>query len=742
MSAATPPTVAAITRSEEGLGALQLWQSARKHWLMVLAVAGSVALGTTLFSLGQKRQYRALATVLIDPNPPRPLGKDVEKVVDYNAYWSNKEYYSTQIEIIQSRQIAMATVERLGLNRNRAFIEDLPSGRSGAPIEVSVAQAAGILRARIGVEAQSRTRILEISYHDADPDRSARILSALVDTYIQHNLDELAASSQSASDWLRKQLAKLSQELESSELALHQYKKERALLSVSYDDQSNMLRGEISQLNEKLTALRADQTRAKARYDVLAAIDPTNPLTLPTSELLGNSRLETLRGQFVDAEREKARLMGEGKGENHPDVLAVVASEQLLKDATRTEVENIKAGVRKDLEAIAKELAGLDKLYQGAESQAMDLNMNEIEYKRLERLKDNNEHLYSLLLERSKESDLAALMQVNNVRVLDAPLGAAPLGLGTPLMAALGLLTGLALGIGAAIGRDTLDRSLKTPEDLERELGVPLLGVLPRAGSQGQTYGRRRRRRQHAPKDGDSQMPVELSAHTQPTGSLAEAARAIRTNILFMAPDRPYRTLLVTSAGPGEGKTMVACSIAIAMAQAGHRVLLVDCDLRRPRVHKVFGRNAKLNVAQAVLDKDLPEDDTLASTVPGLHVLTAESHLPSPAEFLGSESFSNLLKVMAERYDRVVVDSPPVAAVTDAIILSTRVDATVLVARAFTTSRDVARRAVRAIHDVGGHLAGTVLNAADASRSGGGYYYYYYYSGTYGQSPSEQAEGT
>jgi len=309
-------------------------------------------------------------------------------------------------------------------------------------------------------------------------------------------------------------------------------------------------------------------------------------------------------------------------------------------------------------------------------------------------------------------------------------------------MAALGLLTGLALGIGAAIGRDTLDRSLKTPEDLERELGVPLLGVLPRAGSQGQTYGRRRRRRQHAPKDGDSQMPVELSAHTQPTGSLAEAARAIRTNILFMAPDRPYRTLLVTSAGPGEGKTMVACSIAIAMAQAGHRVLLVDCDLRRPRVHKVFGRNAKLNVAQAVLDKDLPEDDTLASTVPGLHVLTAESHLPSPAEFLGSESFSNLLKVMAERYDRVVVDSPPVAAVTDAIILSTRVDATVLVARAFTTSRDVARRAVRAIHDVGGHLAGTVLNAADASRSGGGYYYYYYYSGTYGQSPSEQAEGT
>jgi succinoglycan biosynthesis transport protein ExoP len=739
MTALVPPS-AAVARSEEGMGALQLWQSTRKHWVMVLAIAGAVAMGTTLFSLGQKRQYRSMATVLIDPNPPRPLGKDVEKVVDYNAYWSNKEYYSTQIEIIQSRQIAMATVERLGLNRNRAFIEDLPPGRHGAPIEITVAQAAGVLRGRLAVEAQAKTRILEISYRDADPERSARILTALVETYIQHNLDELAASSQSASDWLRKQLAKLTQELENSELALHQYKKERSLLSVSYDDQSNMLRGEIGQLNEKLTTLRADQTRAQSRYDVLAAIDPTNPLTLPTSELLGNARLEALRGQFVDSERERARLMGEGKGEQHPDVLAVVSGQTLLKDATQIEVNNIKAGVRKDLEAIAKEVGGLNRLYQGAEHQAMDLNMNEIEYKRLERLKDNNEHLYSLLLERSKESDLAALMQVNNVRVLDPPLGGAPLGLSTPLMAALGLLTGLALGIGAAIGRDTLDRSLKTPEDVERELGVSLLGVLPRAGGQGQTYGRRRRRRPQ-PKENDSQVPVELSAHTQPTGSLAEAARAIRTNILFMAPDRPYRTLLITSAGPGEGKTTVACSIAIAMAQAGHRVLLVDCDLRRPRVHKVFGRNTKLNVGQAVLDKDLPTDDTLATDVPGLHVLTAENHLPNPAELLGSESFSHLLKLMGERYDRVVVDSPPVAAVTDAIILSTRVDATILVARAFTTSRDVARRAVRAIHDVGGHLAGTVLNAADGSRGGGGYYYYYYYSGNYSQTPAEQAEG-
>jgi capsular exopolysaccharide synthesis family protein len=256
------------------------------------------------------------------------------------------------------------------------------------------------------------------------------------------------------------------------------------------------------------------------------------------------------------------------------------------------------------------------------------------------------------------------------------------------------------------------------------------LGLLPSVQTQGAgpSYGKRsRRKRGERDPVAAPQGKPELIVHDQPTSGVAEAARALRTNILFMSPDRQFRTLLVTSAAPSEGKTTVACCIAIAMAQAGRRVALFDCDMRRPRVHRVFGKTNEVGITTALIAPETIDEIIRPTQVPNLSVITTGPIPPNPAEILHSEAFSTLLKSLSQRFDHIVIDSPPVAPVTDAAILSTRVDATILVVRAFKTSKELARRAVRSLRDVGNHNVGTVLNAVDFERREYGYYQYYYY---------------
>jgi capsular exopolysaccharide synthesis family protein len=234
----------------------------------------------------------------------------------------------------------------------------------------------------------------------------------------------------------------------------------------------------------------------------------------------------------------------------------------------------------------------------------------------------------------------------------------------------------------------------------------------------------------------------ELLAHAHPDSSLAEAARGIRTNILFMSPDKPHRRLLVTSPGPGEGKTTVASTIAIVMAQAGQRVLLMDCDLRRPRLHRVFGRTNDVGVTSATVDPKLLDETPLETAISNLSVLPAGPHVPNPAEFLHSEAFSTLLSRLDERYDRIVIDSPPAAIVSDATIIGTKIDGIIFIIRAQKTPRDTAKKALRSLKGVGGSMVGAVLNALEPRRLGYGKYHYYYHYGYYGrdedQSDSEE----
>jgi capsular exopolysaccharide synthesis family protein len=572
------------------------------------------------------------------------------------------------------------------------------------------------------VEPIKDSRLVRVKFDDTDPERARRILTALTDVYLERNINLAQEFTTSGAEWLGTQLAKLKQELDDSERALHDYKSGKQILSVSLDDQSNMLREEISQLNSSLISVKTRREAVAAKVAQLSRLDATDPINLPSQALLDSAVLQTLRARYVDAKTEHDALLAEGKGANHPQIVALRAKIDTAKQALLAEVNNVRQAASAELIATERELGGLATLYADAEKRALDLNLLEIDYRKLERTKANTEKLYALVLERTKETDLTRMMRFNNIQVVEAAtLARAPVRPRVLLNMAVGLLGGLALGFMLALGRNNLDRSIKTPEDVEQLLQLPYLGLLPRIGEASHWLGKPSKA-----STAQGQPTAELIVQTDPQSAVAEAARAIRTNISFASPDRPLRSILVTSGGPEEGKTTVASCLAIAMAQAGQKVLLLDCDLRRPRLHRVFNRPTTLGVSTCILDQSELNHCKLESQIPGLDVLPAGPIPPNPAELLHSASFKRLLDALLERYDRVIIDSPPVAPVTDSTILSATVDATLLVVRAFATDREAARGVVRTLREVAApRMLGVVLNYADVGRGRYGYRYYY-----------------
>lgn len=736
-AAQRPTGLPAASNSESPLSPVLLARALRKNWpLTVLALALFLA-GASFYTSRVTRVYEAVATVQLDPQPLMPLGNQTGKESGPESFWSNQEYFATQHQILVSRRVAAMVVHKLGLTNDAAFITGAPPDKPVPPMTISADTAAEIVRGRLDVKQIADSRLTRVTYRDANPSRAQKIVAAVVDAYVEQNLDRSLDSANQRAEWLDTQLGKLKVELESQEMELHDFKKRNNLLSVSYDDQSNMLRAQIQQLNSALTELKAKQETVTARLAVLREINPDDPANIPQSELLGGSSLTALRAGYIDAKGQLERLVALGKGQNHPEVQAANAAVRQSHDALVAELENIKKGVAADLDAVHRELGGVTRLYDAAKVQAMDLNLNEVRFARLRRSKDNTEHMFGQVLERSTESGMSKLMPFNNVRVLDRPLlPTVPVVPRTGMNLAFGGILGLLVGLAFAVGRELLDRTVRDVEDVEQELGIAPMGSLPdvsgRAGRGAYYHSAYRQRggrmseapRKTSPDVAEEPKVPELLVHSHPHSAAAEAARAIRTNLLLMSPDHPYKTILVTSAGPSEGKTMVTASIAIAMAQAGQRVCLIDCDLRRPRVHNIFGLSAELGVTVATLDNSRLDDALRESTVPNLSVLCAGPMPPNPADLMHSDAFRRLLDSVKARFDRVVIDSPPVCLVTDSVVLSTQVDATLLVVRARKTRRDAARRALRALDDVGAKVPGFILNAG--MPWGDSYNYSYY----------------
>jgi capsular exopolysaccharide synthesis family protein len=697
----------------------------RRRWAVAAVLAVAVG-GTLVYALRQQKVYGAVCTIIIDSQAPRVLdAEQVQDVVESGAAsaW-DRNYFETQYRILTSRVVASRVAERLALGSSARF---LGIDRVQDPAERERLRAAAdpvaLVQQRLTVEPVKDSRVVRLVVEDGDPELAAAIANAFAEAYVSESLAVRSSTTRNASEWLAGQLADLEGKLEESGKALFEFKRRNDIVSTSWEDRQTMVSQRLTATNEALAKVRVQRAQLRARADAIQEVlggpkgGDAGLDSLPA--VASNDSIQSLKKQFLDARTECADLRVKYL-EDHPKLHACDEKLAITRANLQQEIKTTLSSALREYDEVVRTERNLKALYDETKAEAFGFNQYEREYLELKRTYENNQRLYDTVLKRLKDAGLAGLLETSNVRILDrARPSVAPVRPNLPRNLLAALVLGLIAGIGLAFAIEALDNTVRTHEHVER-IGITFLGAIPRA----------------APGPDGAADP--LVVQRSPKSSTAEFCRAIRTNLLFMSPDRPLATLLVTSSGPEEGKTTTAIDLAIAMAESGGRVLLLDADMRRPRIHRALGLPNAAGLSSLIVGDARLEDTVRETPVANLSAVTCGPIPPNPAELLHTEAFAALLARLRGQFDRVVIDSPPVAAVSDALVLSTQVDGTVLVLRAGATTREAARGAVRALSDVNARILGAVLNDVDLSGSRyGGYYHASGYE--YGEKREEAA---
>lgn len=662
--------------------------------------------------------YEATCTVEYDPNPSKPLGAQVEDVADpIGSFWATREFFGTQNLVIASRDVAGRVVQQLALHEDPTYIsqDDDGDGLTGDPGATAIA-----LQSRITVEPVPETRVVRIHARDVNPERAKLIADAMADAYVAKTIEDRLESTDRAKDWLENQLVTLRGELDEAELALHNFKKGHNVLSVSMEDRQNLVASDLQATHDKLTATRNHRIELEARLERLRTAFRQGSLVDPAA-MIDDEALGELASDLRQKQQEREALAVK-YGDNHPTMQTLSEEIDILAAQLREEKTAIVKSAEFDLQQIRAVERGLRSAAGEAQSAGLSLNLREIEYRRLNRERDNKAKLYDIVLQRLTETDLTRLLETTHVRVLDRALvPVSPVSPNLIKNIATSLLAGLLLGLAAAFFASRLDRTVRTVDAVE-SLGVSVLGVIPHLGA---TSGdaKPERGREARPPD---RTPGELIVVEEPMSPAAETFRMIRTNLAFMSQDAPIRSFVVASALPFEGKTTIASNVAICLAQFGRSVLLVDSDLRRPRLHQVLGVDNDVGVTTLVAGQGSLADTIHKTQVEGLSLLTSGPIPPNPSELLHSTAFGHLKADLVEHFDYVIFDSPPMGAVTDAAILAPQTDGVLLVVRAGTSTLHAVAGARKQFASVSARMLGAILNDADLRIRG-----YRYGAGSY-----------
>ena len=712
----------------------------RERKWVILGTASIVLVATVFYTLRQPKVYEAICTIQYDPTPPRALGSEVEDVAAPAInFWMTKEWYETQNQIIKSRTVAERVVQALGLNESPDFFYVPESERHGWESATVSATALELIQ-RLTVDQAPDSRLVSIKVRDRDPERATLVANSIAHAYIEHTREERMGATGDALVFLGQRLDSLTSELQSSEQALHDWRENNNVLSVSLEDRQNVIARDLEHYSSALADATTRRIAVGAKLTALRAANSEDPMRVDATFITENASVAALRTSY----RELAADLAEKSvqyGPNHPEVRAATARLEIIRQQMREQVDALINGVASELREMRTTEAGLHQALEDVQAAGLALNQQEIRYNALKRRRENTEKLYDIVLQRTTETDLTKMQKLSTVRMVDEALQpTVPVSPLLPLNLAAGIVAGLVLGLGLAVLLSQMDRTLKTGRDIEG-LGLTLLGVLPSIhGAEGQPVaarGRSKRRRPARPSTGPKR---DFVVHDDPMSSAAESARAIRTNLTFMGAQSALGTLVLTSPSPLEGKTTVAISLAIALAQGGKKVLLVDTDMRRPRLHRAFGRNAKHGVSSVLVGAATLDEALQTTEVPNLSLLPCGPIPPNPSELLHTAAFSTLLGQLRERFDHVLFDSPPLGAVPDSAIIAPQVDGAILVMKSEKTTRDAAASAMKQLRNVGANLLGGVLNDVDLAKQEAYYGGHYYYSGYYYGTPGDDKD--
>ncbi len=711
----------------------------RRWWTIVGVFCLFVAVGT-LRAFRAPNVYQATAKLIIERGGPRiaNIGGIVE-----NTPWWDPDYYKTQTQLVTSRAVMEEALGDPAVSNLFAAAQDPaapPPGRSlfGELRRTLIALLGGQpsapaepwqrLRSTVRARHLSGSHFLQIESRGGDPARCARIVNAVARAFARHHLAEKVEFHGEAFRFLQEEQRKQEQALREAERALQAFREGSAAVTVAGGENEQPLLKRLDELNREITDTQLERIDLTARIRVvqdllqgIGTLDTNTVSTLLAVPGIGDQSEVAEAQKNVAAARRRLAELGRLYGAQHPQLKA--AAEDLAsarRDLETALGRTVQAMTNRELSLQEKERE-LAREVEEQKGEALHLAKEMLDFNRLNNEVQRHTRLFDMLVERMREVDVSSGFVRTSVQIAEfADTPRAPVSPRRGRMVLWAVFLGLAAGIGLSFFFESLDDAVKTPEDLKEKLGVPLLGFVPEIRTDGHSAKERFKFR------GTVLLRDDVT-------SIAEAYRSMRTGLFFSAPEGEMKVVALTSCGPSEGKTTTAANLATAIAKSGKRVLLIDCDLHRPSIHRLFGIVASPGLTDVLVGATTLEDALhrvvpLDHPVENLHVLAAGSMTPSPGDLLGSRRMADTVAQLREMYDWVVIDTPPVLFVSDAGILGTYCDGAILVVKASKHRGAVLQRAREHLEMVNTRLVGCILNQLVVSRVGR-YYSSYYYHG-------------
>lgn len=685
----------------------------KRRWT-VLAVFFALVGFAACYSFSATPIYQATTQLLIERQQPRVLDTRIGAQADY---YPGEEFYQTQYKLLESPTLAKKVVDKLGLKTHPAFadlLRDLPPEASANDLKRAQEKVTAAVAEGLTVTPVRNSRLVNLSYQSPDPHLAARMANAFAEGFIDYSLDLRFAASQEAAHWLQQKLAEGRKKLEESEAKLIRYK--RANNIVALEDKESITAQRLEHLNKELLAAQTKRLEAETRFQEVSQ-------GRAIREVLTNPLIQTLKAEEAKIIAQISE-MGKKYGEKHPRMIQLHTELGATRAKIGLEMSQISQSIKNEYKMAQVQEENLRKALEAQKDATQDLGEKGVSYRVLLRDVETNRALYENMLKSLKETTATENVPATNIRIVYA---AAPPEVPVKPRKVrnlfLAVLLGAILGVAAALGLENLDTTLKTPEEVEGWLEIPSLAMIPHLDI--------------GPGSTPQELP-EVVVHQGQQPLVAEAYRSLRTSIFFATPGQAARTLLITSSLPKEGKSLTAANLAAVMAQAEPQVLLVDADLRRPSLHRLFLVEKQLGLSNFLVGEisDLP---AVPTPIPHLFVVPCGHIPPNPSELLHSQRMQEFLHLAQKRFTRVILDSPPLMSVTDAAILATLVEGVILVVRAESVPRRAAMDSREQLLEVRANLLGALLNDIPLHRNVYSYYRHYYrYRASYTTEPGRE----
>ncbi|MEX2489648.1 MAG: polysaccharide biosynthesis tyrosine autokinase, partial [Pseudomonadales bacterium] len=685
---------------EDEINLADLWLVVRKFKWTILGFTGLV-LGATIIGTALMRPvYQSTATIQIDSDMPRILEY---QNLDGNVNAANqRNFYATQYEILRSRSLAEAVIEELNLMQNPEINGEMGQRGIMTGIGQLIGMITGLFRsgdtAATGATAESArlaravdrflnkltvtpvrdSKLVQVGFESFDPELSSRVANTLVAEYMQANLERYYNAGNEARSFLRTQLTDMQANLERADQSLQDFARRQGIA----DLEARMLlaNDKLASLEETLTGIQREKVLLEIKNNRIRAGQGNN---LP--EIVNSNLINQLQQQLIQYRADYSELLGQFKPQ-YPRAMELQGRIDQLEQQIQAERRYLQDSLISQYQSLVEQEEALRSAIEQQEEQLLTLNQRSVQYNILKREVETSRELYNGLLQRMKEIGVAAGVRENNVAVIDeAETPLAPFKPRMRFNALMALILGGLGGTGLAFFLQFLDNTVRRPEDIEALVDMPSLGLVPHA-------------RQDNGKRELEVDPKELAFYSvnHRQSEVSEAYRSLRTSLTFSSPDGMPRTLLVTSTGPGEGKTTTASNLACVLAQNGKRTLLIDADLRKAQVHKHYGIAQVPGLTQCITRRKQVVAECIHETaVENLSVMTSGTIPPNPAELLAPERVSVLLEELGREFDHIIIDSAPVLGLADALVLSRSVEALMLIVYSGKTTKEALKYTVR-----------------------------------------------